>query len=237
MKTIRWLLSLIAMFLVACNSSPARYEVHYGAATIKPPVVNKVLILPADITVKERFPGDVKEEVPLWINQADLAVVNELAILLNTNLGVSVATRPELQHESAIKQHIPLIKTVARAVRVHSSGWNLWPHKMQQFDYTIGKGLKSLKNSGIDAVMFIGGSQVVQTFRYDDTKTSVYTYRKKDLSLDDLAMALILIDVSSGDLIWTYFGKFENLDLRENEEIQAMLTQALEKFPRHILRI
>jgi hypothetical protein len=227
----------LAIIISGCAQTPDNYDVLYGLSLSKQHYLKKLLILPADITIQERFPGDLYEDIPLWANAANHAVVNELTTKLNIEVGIQTIQYQVTENSAAVEQHIPLIRSVAHAVRVHSRGFDLWPRKMEQFDYTIGTGLNVLKSKNIDAALFVGGYQSVEAFRYDDTKASIYSYHKQDLSLGDLYLTLILIDINSGDLLWTYFGTYSNIDLRNNAEVQATLSNALVKFPIEILDI
>ena len=230
------LLGLLATMITGCAQTPNSYDVLYGSSA-KQNVLKKLLILPADITVKERFPGDLYEIIPSWSNQANYVIQDELAKFINVEMGLQTFHYKDANNSKATKQHIPLIKSVARAVRLHSRGFDLWPHKMKQFDYTIGSGLNVLKNKKIDAVLFVEGYQSIEVFRFDDTKESIYTYRKQDLSLDNLYLTLILIDTNSGDLLWTYFGGFSSTDLRNKSDVQSIVSHALVTFPIETLDI
>jgi hypothetical protein len=235
MKTVLALLCLPAIIITGCAQTPDSYDVLYGISSSRQHFLKKLLILPADITIQERFPGALYEDIPAWANDANHTVVNELAKILNVGIGIQTIQYQKTENSTAVEQHIPLIKSVARAVRMHSRGFDLWRHKMERFDYTIGTGLNVLKNKNIDAALFVGGYQSIEAFRYDDTKTSIYTYRRQDLSLGDLYLTLILIDIDSGELLWTSFGTFSNIDLRNNTEVQTTLSHALLKFPLKIL--
>ncbi|MGD8941088.1 MAG: hypothetical protein PVJ72_17015 [Gammaproteobacteria bacterium] len=237
MKFVPLIPWLLAIFISGCAQTPESYDVLYGLSLSKQHFLGKLLILPADIRIQERFPGDLYEDIPLWANKANHAVVNELATMLNTEVGIGTIQYQATENKVAVERHIPLIKSVARAVRVHSRGFDLWSHKMEQFDYTVGPGLNALKHKNIDAALFVAGYQSVEAFRYDDTKPSIYTYRKQDLSFGDLYLTLILIDSNSGDLLWTCFGSYSNIDLRNNAEVQAALSNALVKFPIKIFEL
>ena len=226
----------LPILLAGCAQTPDNYEVLYGISSNQQ-FLKKLLILPADITIQERFPGDLYEDIPLWANEVNHGVVSQLANTIDEKIGLETIAYQEIEKSTAVEHHVPLIKSVARAVRMHSRGFDLWPHKMERFDYTIGTGMNVLKTGNIDAVLFVGGYQSVEIFRYDDSKASIYTYRKQDLSLGDLYLTLILIDTNSGDLVWTYFGTFSNIDLRNNTEVQTVLAHALVRFPINVLDI
>ncbi len=231
MKVVLLLLCFLALIITGCAQTPDSYDVLYGISSSKQHFLKRLLILPVDITIKERFPGDLYENVPLWSNQANHAIENELVKTLNLKVGLQTIKYRETENSTAVEQHIPLIESVARAIRVHSRGFDLWTHKMQRFDYTIGSGLNVLKAKNIDAALFIKGYQSIEVFRYEDTKESIYTYRKQDLSWGDLYLTLILIDVNTGELLWVYFPTFSNVDLRNSAEVRTIVSNILEMFP------
>ena len=236
MKKIKSLLITLALSMTGCASTDS-YNILYGASVSKPQYLKKLLILPADIAIKESFAGNLLEDIPLWANTADQAVMDELANTFGSELGVKTVKYQDINDTATINEYLPLIKRVSQAVRMHSRGFGLWQHKMEHFDYTIGNGLNALRHKEIDAALYISGYQSVEAFRYDGSKDSVYSYRKADLSFGDLYLSLILIDVNSGELLWTYFGTFSNVDSQNNSEVRTTLSQALVKFPSQMLNI
>ena len=226
---------MFSLSVIGCASSSS-YDNLYGASTSNPPYLQKLLVLPVDITIEERFPGNIFEDIPPWTRMANKTVAEEFTTIFKSELKGQAILYSEIKDASAIDPYLPLIRNVSQAVRIHTRGFDLWPWKMAHFDYTIGNGLTALRHNGVDAVLYISGYQSVEAFRPDSSKESVYTYRKADLSLGDLYIALTLIDTASGELLWNYAGTFSNIDLRDNSEVRETLFQALTKFPRQILK-
>jgi len=157
--------ALRVAILSACLSVPticASKAKEKASEVTGPPL--RVLVLPVDFDVLEMSAGGMIEPVPDSTVQAEEALSEAtIRVLKHTNKFqiIDLPAMSDAERES-LKEHVALYKLTAfNAAQMIRLGGPAWKAKRQNFDYSIGDGLKFLvERSGADAAVVVAGAQV-----------------------------------------------------------------------------
>jgi len=153
-----------ATILSACLIVPT-----IGAAKEKaPPAPSgpplKVLVLPVDFDMLEFTASGMIEPVPKDTTQAEEQLQGATLRVLRISKKFETVDMPTLteQERELLKEHVALYKLAAfNAGQMLRMGGPAWKAKRNNFDYSIGDGLKFLLDrSGADAAVVVGGFQL-----------------------------------------------------------------------------
>ena len=132
-----------------------------------PPAVKRVLLLPIEYIAYQRSAGGVTEAVPEWTETCKANILATIRQLLGADSRFEVLPMPELTDDERVllRDHVELFKVVSNdAYGVINYGGKVWQDKRANFDYTLGPGLKFLKErTGADAAFLFGGIQTTQS--------------------------------------------------------------------------
>jgi hypothetical protein len=234
--------ALLALTMLAGCAGPTRNaSVHKSLeGKAEQPMPRKVLLLPPDIRVHEVSAGGVVEKVDAWTEQANGHAAKAVREIGNSRHLFEARERPDLAAEdkTALDQHLALYDLVAISADFSRSGpFAPWRERAQNFDYTLGPGLKDLADrSDMDAALIIIGSDYISS-----------AGRKAQMVLGVLAAALLgaavipqggisyvsvgVIDLRSGDLLWFSTNRGPQNDLREEDHVQSILQRLLAEYP------
>lgn len=170
--------------------------------------LEQVVLLPVDVDVYELSAGGVKEEVPEWSSTAETNIRNALLVSKGSG-GKCCVTRPvdtsslTADEREILEEHLALFNTVATNAMWATLPYNTaWHFKSENFDYTLGDGLRFLKEKyGLDAGLVITGEDVVSS---SGRKTTAVLGAIFGIAVP-LGHSILmggLVDFSSGDLLW-----------------------------------
>ena len=229
---VSWCLALALLSLGGCAQTATTYQLHYDINNPERQTFqNTLLIFPADIATQELFPGGVIEDIPSWTSATNEIITKQLEIYLASRLGIHSKILRDNSNSSLVHNHTVLLKWVNRAIRKHTRGWNTWTHKQNRFDYTIGPGLNFLRNQDVDTALYITGAQMVQVAKFDDTLTDITSYPSNQLTFGQIHFDICLVDLDTGDILWSNIDNYTGVDLRQTRSIRKMLAYALKSFP------
>lgn len=225
-------LAFALLAIGGCVQTTTTYQLHYDINNpARQTFQNKLLLFPVDITTQELFPGGVIEDIPGWTSSTNENMTNQLEAYLTSGLGIRSKILREDRNTALVNNHTALLKLVNRAIRKHTRGWNIWTHKQKKFDYTIGPGLNFLRNQDVDAALVITGIQTVQIARFDDTLADIASYPSDQLTFGQIRFNICLIDLDTGDILWSNIDNYTGVDLRQTRSVKQMLVYALRSFP------
>lgn len=230
MKTVVF---VIAILLVS-GCGPQIHNVLYHKETQKAvqtqAPIKRVAVMSSGIHIRERFPGGYYESVPVWSTTAQKQVRSALAHIKPEELEFVALDKLGEEKRFLLYRYAPLISRVSSASKRHSRGWDTWAHKVESFDYTVGAGLKDLVND-IDAILYFRGAQKVSATKLDQTKPSIYSYDKEIIDFYHLYLDFVLVEVSTGNILWANFDKHENVDTRNSNDLVRVLRQIFSSSP------
>ncbi len=223
------LLLSLAGLLAACatSSSPVVVRTSSLPGEVVRPLPEKLLFLPADVRVHEVFAGGMVEEVPDWSAQAKAALERSVAEQFADRGPLQVLQLPELSaaEEKLIHEYLLLYEAVAGSAYLTTNFPDYgWVHKIENFDYTLGPGLRFLQEkTGAQAALFLLGTDFIST----KGRVAMMTMA----NLVGVAMPpgsshlqVGVVDLQTGDLLWFRNNQvIGNRDLRKLEDARYML--------------
>ena len=238
----RWhsgLVALCSIALVGCATSQT--SVHRDLAHgVDKALPRKVLLLPIEIRVHEISVGGVVEKVDDWSDQASANARRYIKSLANTRAAFEIIEAPALSPEdrAQLDQHVALYEVVAGSAELaRASPIGVWRERAQDFDYTLGPGLRPLaEHTGIDAAMILTGTDYISS-----------AGRKAAMAMGVLLSALTgafivprggvsfvsvgVVDMRTGDLLWFATDQSGTTDLRNEQDMHRLLEGMFGTYP------
>jgi hypothetical protein len=197
---------------------------------------HKILLIEPEIYVKELSVGGVSEKVDDWSNQAKSNVRKSLEQLsANKHLFDKMEVPDNLSADEAVslEEHVALYDVVGfNAFYFGKSPFDAWKHKKQEFDYTVGPGLKALADkTGADAALFIVGEDYVSSGGRKAARVFAALLGVM-LPASPTFISAGLIDLKTGDLLWMNYGTaLDSKDLRKQEDVNKMMEDMFIYYP------
>jgi hypothetical protein len=233
---------LLALAVLAGCAGPSKNaSVHKSiAGKTEQPMPRKMMLLPPDIRVHEVSAGGVVEKVDDWTATANAHAMKSVREIGSSKKLFELQDTPALAppDKDVLDQHLALYELVAGSADFSRSGpFAPWRERAQNFDYTLGPGLKGLgERSDMDAALIIIGSDYISS-----------AGRKATMALGVLASALLgvavipqggisfvsvgMVDLRSGDLLWFSTNRGPQNDLREEDQVRGILERLFQEYP------
>jgi hypothetical protein len=237
------LLALLAFLLAGCatTNQPAASNPNFTKPEARASLPKKIVLLPAEVRVSEVSAGGVVEKVEAWTLQAKTNIDQALSSVVKSGNAFQLVALPELSAEDKqrIEQHLALYGLVATEAWVYSRSQDpAWAHKKTHFDYTLGPGLKFLKDkTGADAVMVLvcedyissGGRKAMMVF------ATLLGAAAGVVSVPQGAPAFVsggVVTLDDGNIQWFNFSlEHGSADLRKPEDAKRMVDTAMRSYP------
>lgn len=233
----RVVFSLLLIALAGCQTLP-QHRVHQRAladeSVLKAGATT--LILPMHVEVKEMSVSGVSEVVPEWSDTAKAKILAYLKSHADSLMAPNnLVEMPELseQQMDVLKEHINLTKEIWATAQVFPMyGGPTWVERMKRFDYSIGPGLAFLAESAgaRQALLIIG--EDVHTTSGRKAFSFVAAAFGVAVPLGYKVMGAALVDLESGDILWTNT-KIDAASgsLLKTEDIAASMQTMFEAYP------
>lgn len=235
---MKFRLRLASIFIVAwlagcVQATIPQFRAHYTFVD-KPEVYapHKVLLLPVDVVIKEVTAGGVAEEVPDWSKQGSSNVRDALNkyFTAEKKKKIRLIELPKLSdHDNDnVKQHLALYRRVAGAVVDTSYGQMPWFHKIQKFDYTLGRGLSALADrTGADSAIIVVGEDEVST-----TGRKIAAFFLDSVSYGHSFLSAAIVNLKTGDILWfNYAFQYKSTDLRDSDDALKLVDMLFQEYP------
>ena len=137
--------------------------------TASPPqatLPRKVLLLPLDLAVYSVGAGGVTERAEDLTKDERTETENMIREEIAKDKHLELVSLPQLDKtaQAQLDEHIALYVQVAGTALLHSGRQDPWPQKVTHFDYTLGNGLRFLKDrTGANAALIVFGEGGVPT--------------------------------------------------------------------------
>ncbi len=152
---------LLGFFLLSgCATTNLRVSPNFKPDSFH---VKTIAILPPDIKVYKLTAGGVRELMDEWNEKSKVLVQQALQKYLAQNYGYKIKFIQENLLENNCKtvwdSTKPLYNTVASNALMHAyPGFNAFPSKLNNFDYTLGPDVKKIADAcGADTLLFVSG--------------------------------------------------------------------------------
>jgi len=228
-----WLVLFFFLFLTSCTMSgkPSVGQDLKGNAAKLP---DKLLVLPISVSVNEISAGGLVQEDPAWSKQGTEAMTLAVKDYFANDSSASLIEMPALTSEEseAVRQHTLLYDVVAEqafiAVNMPAVGWE---HLANDFHYTLGDGLRFLKQkTGADAALIVLGNDSISTGGRK-TMAVMAAMVGVGIPLGTSKVLVGVVDLEDGDILWFRHSFAQgNLDLRTPADAAELFAKAMEGY-------
>lgn len=229
------LLLLLMAGLAGCVAIP-KHKVHYSLLRPEAPAVpQRMLLLPTGVAVYEVSSGGLIEEVGEWSELARKQLRKSLERGGDGREALTLVELPELDLEQSgrLHEHLALYETVSASATYyidHLEG-NAWTHKARRFDYTIGDGLAFLRElSGADTALIIQGEDLISSSGRVATAIFAAAFGVS-MPMGYTVLTAGVIDLKSGDLLWTNYTFSQTADMREPGGAGRLVDNLFRSYP------
>lgn len=227
---IVFLFALITTPLQAADTSIKK--AHLDVASLP----KKILLIEPEIYVKELSVGGVAEKVDDWSTQAKTNVRTALARQINDRRLFDKLELPEnmtSEELASLDEHVALYDVVgSNAFYFGRAEFDAWKHKKNEFDYTLGPGLKALSDkTGADAALFIIGEDFISTGGRKAARVFAALFGVV-IPASPTFLSAALVDLKTGDILWMNYGfALDSKDLRKQEDVNKMMNDMFINYP------
>jgi hypothetical protein len=201
----------------------------------------KILLLPIDIRVSEIAAGGTIEQVDEWSKKAQSNVNSAIRKSATQDAQIEILDLPSLKDDekALLDNYLALYDVVGGDAHIYARGQiKGWEHKTRNFDYTLGPGLRFLRErSGADTAMFVVGSDHISSGgrKAAMVASTIFAALLGVSLIHQGAPAFILtgvVDLESGDILWMNHNlALGSRDLREADDADKMISDIFEEFP------
>lgn len=233
-----FLILMLFTLLSGCQTLP-KHRLHYTVLTdnevriIKP---QKTVLLPLDIKVKEFSSGGLLDEIGSSTSQAKNIFQNQLPQVIETkniDLVNLPATLPA-EEQAKVEEYIALYNVVAANAIAYTGQLAppAWKHKIKHFDYTLGPGLRFLKEkTGADTALFITGEDVISTSGRKAAFVVAAIFGVA-IPLGHTFIVGGLVDLETGDILWlNHTVEVSDKTFLKDQDVNEMLSTLYLNYP------
>jgi hypothetical protein len=195
---------------------------------------DKLLVLPVTVSISEISAGGVVQEDPIWSKEGESAMTLAVKEYFTKRGATSLQSMPEMsdEEEELVHEHILLYDAVASqayiAANIPAYGWS---HLAADFHYTLGNGLRFLKQkSGADAALIVIGYDSISTGGRK-AMVALAALAGVGMPLGSSKVLVGVLDLEDGDILWFQHSFAQgNLDLRKPEDASTLFAKAMEGY-------
>jgi hypothetical protein len=217
-------LVLVALAAAAPSAAATRIE-----APARPP---KVVVIPPDVRIYQLSAATMLE-VPEWSEEGEAHADGALIQLLDSNPGFERVDLPTLsaEEQAIVDEHVALYDLVsASAQQAVTLGGQAWKHKRTGFDYTLGPGLRFLRErTGADQALFtiaadteVTGGRVGMAFLAAAAGVAI--------PMGNTFISMGLVDLETGDIDWLNH-RLAGTNLRDKDNVLRYFDDVLCAYP------
>lgn len=195
----------------------------------------KVLLLPPQMFVAEMSAGGVIQKQDDWTKQANENLLAAAEAYARNNGRFATLRMPRLspQEEEIVESHIGLYDRVAAAVHAYGSGKDTgWEQKKRDWDYALGEGLAFLsEKTGADSALIFVGADIISTGGRK-AAFAIGLLVGVAVPLGQSFITAGLVDLKTGEIYWLSYDQSMSMDSREPGEVESLVKDFFETFPR-----
>ena len=230
-----WLSILLAAALIVSGCAPTAYRKHPQFDSYCRNLKTYGLVKPR-VEVFEISAGGVPELRDDWCAAARGNVVAALERQFSSKMINLKTIEPDVSASQEFEEVSALYKVVSYSIKAHTySAPNVFPEKVDKFDYSLGPINRVLERHGCDGLIFVYGYEEVPSAGRKalmaagmviGALTGVYTAPRGVVTTMDVA----LVD-SSGRILWYSFQAQGGSDLRDPGSAAQLVERVMSDFP------
>ena len=225
-------------FLAGCQTLP-KHRLHYTVLTdaeIKISKPHKTVLLPLDIKVKEFSSGGLLDEIGSSTLEAKNIFQDQLTQVIETK-DIDLVNLPSAlsaEEQAKVEEYVALYNVVAGNAIAYTGQLAppAWKHKIKHFDYTLGPGLRFLKEkTGADTALLITGEDVISTSGRKAAFVIAAIFGVA-IPLGHTFIVGGLVDLDTGDILWlNHTVEVSEKTFLKNQDVNEMLTSLYQNYP------
>lgn len=233
-KSVFVLITCLLTFILSACMSVTKHKVHhkilYSQQLTLP---KKIIILPVSTTVRKLTAGGVVVAVKDWEDNVKSNVRHAIAHFAQQSGKYKIIAMPELnqQEKLTIAEHIALFNRVGGAA-LSIPEVKAWSEKHKHFDYSLGSGLSFLKKkTNADAAMIVYVRDIISTGGRKFAAFAGLALVGAFIPLGYSSVAIGIIDLESGDLLWINRVRSKSLSFRRLEDAKLHMANIMIMYP------
>ncbi len=205
----------------------------YVSAFAAPAPVEKVLVMDPDVKVYQLEVAGTTEEVPAWSEKARQVVKGVCNSVLAGEPMLQAMPMPELTptEKAALAEHVALFDTVEAQVFQARQMGGVWNDRLKHFDYTVGPGLRFLKQeTGADKLLIVSGRD------YESTggRKAMFIFAAAfgvGIGMGGNYLTSGLVDLDTGHIDWLNLDTSGASDFTNDKSMVEITDSLLKKYP------
>jgi hypothetical protein len=221
-KLFLGLLMLSFFSLTACATTggiPSNYDERAARAS----ELQSVLLLTPDIKVNSLSAGDVKEEMPEWSEQARQLVIRTVKAEMEARGRKLKILDPQTRYRETVNDvkdlHLAVMSSIYEHTIYEPGNLNIFPQRIEHFDYSVGSVEKLLKAYRVDGMLIIRGEDNISTSGRKALGVVSALNPFSQGQMGGMTFLEATLTDASGDVLW-FVIKWNagDYDLRDSEE-------------------
>lgn len=213
---------LSVLSLSACATTgglPSNYDERAARAA----ELDTVLLLTPDIKVNSLSAGDVKEEIPEWSEQARQLVIKTVKAEMEARGRKLKILDPQTRYRETVDDvkglHLAVMSSIYDHTIYEPGNLNIFPQRIEHFDYSVGSVEKLLKAYRVDGMLIIRGEDNISTSGRRALGVVSYLNPFSQGQMGGMTFLEATLTDASGDVLW-FVIKWNagDYDLRDSEE-------------------
>lgn len=234
----RFVFVAACLFLLSACIPAMKMPSNYEEREARAKELKTILLLTPDITINSLSAGDVKEEMPEWSEAGQMNVVKAVEFEVETNGRNMKLLDPKTTYRKTVDEVKELHLAVMQSIYDHalydpaSGNMNLFPQRIEHFDYTVGSVEKLLNAYRADGMLIVRGQDNISTGGRKALGVVKYLNPFSDKQLGGMTFLEATLTDARGDILW-YLIKWNagDYDLRDPEETGKFVNDMFESFP------
>jgi hypothetical protein len=232
---------LVVSFAILASQAQAQFR-HVTLSGPNPAALpKKVVLLEPEVVVREISAGGIIEKMPDATKKAVVNMQTALTSHLAKRNEFQLVEKPVLsaEEETLMDDYAATLYQLGTTAFQKARLPGAWSVKAKEFDYTVGPGLKFLKEkTGADAALLMvgedfvssGGRKAMMIF------AAIATQGRVIVGGGASAVFFALIDLESGNLTWLNADLSGTKDLADPKASNDMVVAALQPYPKAAAR-
>lgn len=234
-KRICFCLQMLSLlFLTACiPSMNVPNNAHEREA--KAEKLGTILLLTPDIKVNSLATGDVKEEMPEWSEKARSLVVDAVNAELQAEGRKMKLLDPKTKYLQTVKDvkdlHLAVMSSIYDHAIYDETSMDVFPQRIEHFDYTVGSVQDLLKAYGADGMMLLRGEDNISTSGRKALGVVKYLNPFSQKQMGGMTYLELTLTDANGDVLWFHL-KWDagDFDLRESKDTTKFVKEMFDDF-------
>jgi hypothetical protein len=179
--------------------------------------------LTPDIKVNSLSAGDVKEEMPEWSEQARQLVIRTVKAEMEARGRKLKILDPQTRYRETVNDvkdlHLAVMSSIYEHTIYEPGNLNIFPQRIEHFDYSVGSVEKLLKAYRVDGMLIIRGEDNISTSGRKALGVVSALNPFSQGQMGGMTFLEATLTDASGDVLW-FVIKWNagDYDLRDSEE-------------------